>query len=46
MASYPSPQRQPLLDQRLQQALSQRGKELLGIGLIGAGALMALILGS
>ncbi len=46
MASYPSPQRQPLLDQRLQQALSQRGKELLGLGLIAAGAAMALILGS
>ncbi|MCC5971466.1 MAG: DNA translocase FtsK 4TM domain-containing protein [Pararhodobacter sp.] len=46
MASYPSPQRQPLLDHRLQQALSQRGKELLGLGLIGAGAAMALILGS
>jgi len=46
MASYPSPNRQPLLDQRLQQALSQRGKELLGLGLIGAGAVMALILGT
>ncbi|MFN3953768.1 MAG: DNA translocase FtsK 4TM domain-containing protein [Pararhodobacter sp.] len=46
MASYPSPQRQPLLDQRLQQTLSQRGKELLGLGLIAAGALLALILGS
>ncbi|HHX89928.1 MAG TPA: hypothetical protein GX700_09200, partial [Paracoccus sp.] len=46
MASYPSPQRQPLLDQRLQQALNQRGKELLGLGLLGAGAVMALILGS
>jgi len=46
MASYPSPNRQPLLDQRLQQALSQRGKELLGLGLIAAGAAMALTLGS
>jgi len=46
MASYPSPQRQPLLDHRLQQVLSQRGKELLGIGLICAGIVMALILGS
>ncbi|KPQ05830.1 MAG: DNA segregation ATPase FtsK [Rhodobacteraceae bacterium HLUCCA12] len=46
MATYHSPQRQPLLDQRLQQALSQRGKELLGIGLICAGAVLALMLGS
>jgi S-DNA-T family DNA segregation ATPase FtsK/SpoIIIE len=46
MASYPSPNRQPLLDQRLQQALSQRGKELLGLGLIAAGAAMAVTLGS
>ena len=46
MASYPSPQREPLLDSRLQAVLSQRGKELLGLCLIGAGLLLALTLGS
>jgi len=46
MASYPSPQREPFLDSRLQEILSQRGKELLGLSLIGVGLLMALILGS
>ncbi|HPD91980.1 MAG TPA: DNA translocase FtsK 4TM domain-containing protein [Pararhodobacter sp.] len=46
MASYPSPQREPLIDSRLQEILSQRGKELIGLGLIGAGLVLALILGS
>jgi S-DNA-T family DNA segregation ATPase FtsK/SpoIIIE len=46
MASYPSPQREPLLDSRLQQILSQRGKELLGLCLIGIGLVLALMLGS
>ncbi len=46
MASYPSPQREPFLDSRLQAVLSQRGKELLGLCLIGVGLLLALILGS
>lgn len=46
MASYPSPQREPLLDSRLQEILSQRGKELLGLCLIGMGLLLSLILGS
>ncbi|PVH28268.1 FtsK/SpoIIIE family DNA translocase [Pararhodobacter oceanensis] len=46
MASYPSPQREPLLDSRLQEVLSQRGKELLGLCLIGLGLLLALVLGS
>ncbi len=46
MASFPSPQREPLLDRQLQHILSQRGKELLGLCLIGVGLLLALILGS
>ena len=46
MASYPSPQREPLIDTRLQEILSQRGKELIGLGLICAGLVLALILGS
>jgi len=46
MASFPSPQREPLIDHRLQAMLSQRGKELLGLGLIGLGLVLALILGS
>ena len=37
MASYPSPQREPLIDTRLQEILSQRGKELIGLGLIAFG---------
>ncbi len=46
MASYPSPHRDPLIDSRLQQVLSQRGKELLGLGLITGALMLALILGS
>ncbi len=46
MASIHSPQRQPLLDRRLQALIRQRGKEMLGIGLICLGAMMALILAS
>ncbi|WP_127106836.1 DNA translocase FtsK [Pararhodobacter zhoushanensis] len=46
MASYPSPQREPLLDRRLQAVLNQRGKELLGLCLIGLGLILALVLGS
>ncbi|GAB1378807.1 DNA translocase FtsK [Pararhodobacter aggregans] len=47
MASFPTPhQRDPLIDHRLQAMLSQRGKELLGLGLIGLGLVLALILGS
>jgi len=45
MASLPSP-REPFLDQRLHAVLTQRGKELLGLGLIGLGLVLALILGS
>ncbi|MCC6000980.1 MAG: DNA translocase FtsK [Pararhodobacter sp.] len=44
MASYHSSQRQPLLDSRMQAMLRQRGKELLGMALIGLAAMLALIL--
>jgi S-DNA-T family DNA segregation ATPase FtsK/SpoIIIE len=46
MASIPSPPRDPLLDQRLQAVLSQRGRELLGMVLMGLGLVLALVLGS
>ena len=46
MASYPSPHRDPLIDSRLQQVLNQRGKELLGLGMIAGALVLALILGS
>ncbi len=46
MASFPSPQREPLIDGRLQAVLNQRGKELLGLCLVGAGLILALVLGS
>ncbi|MFC7705710.1 DNA translocase FtsK 4TM domain-containing protein [Plastorhodobacter daqingensis] len=46
MASYQMRQRDPLLDSNTQAALERRGKELLGIGLIVLGVVMALILGS
>ncbi|MFN4101828.1 MAG: DNA translocase FtsK 4TM domain-containing protein, partial [Pararhodobacter sp.] len=46
MASFPSPQRDPLIDTRLQAMLSQRGKELLGLCLIGAGLVLAMIIGT
>jgi S-DNA-T family DNA segregation ATPase FtsK/SpoIIIE len=45
MASLPSP-RDPLLDHRIQAVLSQRGKELLGMVLVGLGLLLALVLAS
>lgn len=46
MAAFPSPQRESFLDTRTQQVLNQRGKELIGLGLIGLGLVFALILGS
>ncbi|WP_068306543.1 DNA translocase FtsK 4TM domain-containing protein [Pararhodobacter sp. CCB-MM2] len=45
MASLPSP-RDPLIDTRLQAMLNQRGKELVGLCLIGVGLVLALILGT
>jgi S-DNA-T family DNA segregation ATPase FtsK/SpoIIIE len=46
MASYQSRRRDPLLDSTTQAALEKRSKELLGIGLIFAGLLVAVMLGS
>jgi len=46
MASYQARQRDPLLDSTTQAILEQRGKELLGIGLIGLAVVTAMILGS
>ena len=45
MASFPSP-REPFLDQRLHALLTQRGKELLGLMLIGVALLLGLTLWS
>ena len=44
MASYQMRQRDPLLDQGTQAMLEKRGRELLGIALIGLGLLFALML--
>jgi S-DNA-T family DNA segregation ATPase FtsK/SpoIIIE len=46
MASYQIRQRDPLLDQNMQAVLERRGKELLGLALIGAGLIAAMLLGS
>ncbi len=46
MASYPSRQREPLLDQGTQAMLEKRGRELLGIGLLFAALLFTLMLWS
>ena len=46
MASYQARQRNPLLDSNTQAILEQRGKELLGVGLLVIGVLAAMILGS
>ena len=46
MASYQSRGRDPLLDSATQAAFEKRGKELLGILLIVAGILMAVMVGS
>ncbi|MGB5560130.1 MAG: DNA translocase FtsK 4TM domain-containing protein [Paracoccaceae bacterium] len=46
MASYQARQRDPLLDSDTQAILERRGKELLGVGLLVAGVVAAMILGS
>ncbi len=46
MASYQVRQRDPLLDQSTQAMLEKRGRELLGLALIGAGLLFTLMLWS
>ncbi|WP_226779793.1 DNA translocase FtsK [Oceaniglobus trochenteri] len=44
--AYQTRQRDPLFDSNTQAALERRGKELLGMALIAAGVLTALLLGS
>ncbi len=44
MASYPSPQREPLLDRQVQAQLTRRGRELLGLALIGLAVLLGMAL--
>ena len=44
MASYQTRQRDPLLDHSVQAMLERRGREALGLGLIGAAAAFALML--
>ncbi|WP_209425389.1 DNA translocase FtsK 4TM domain-containing protein [Pararhodobacter sp. SW119] len=44
MASYHSPQREPLLDRQVQAQLTRRGRELLGLALIALAALLGLVL--
>ncbi|MBI1220245.1 MAG: DNA translocase FtsK [Rhodobacteraceae bacterium] len=46
MASYQIRQRDPLLDQNMQAVLERRGKELLGLVLIGVGLIAVMLLGS
>ncbi len=46
MASYPSPQREPLLDRQVQAELTRRGRELLGLALMGLAVLLGLALWS
>ncbi|MFT6912520.1 MAG: S-DNA-T family DNA segregation ATPase FtsK/SpoIIIE, partial [Paracoccaceae bacterium] len=44
--AYQAKQRDPLLDSTMQAAIERRSKELIGIGLLGAGLAVAAILGS
>ncbi|MCC5984743.1 MAG: DNA translocase FtsK 4TM domain-containing protein [Rhodobacteraceae bacterium] len=46
MASWNARHRDPLLDNSLQEVLRQRGKEMIGLALIGIGAAIALMLAS
>ncbi len=46
MASYQIRQRDPLLDSTTQAVIERRGKELLGVGMIALGVMVALILWS
>ena len=46
MASYQARHRDPLLDSNTQAILEQRGKELLGLGLVALAVLTAMMLGS
>ncbi len=46
MASYQIKQRDPLLDTKMQAALERRGKELLGVAMVGLGILVFMMLAS
>jgi len=46
MASYSAKQRDPLLDSKLQAAIERRSKELIGIGMVVMGVLVAMMLAS
>ncbi|MBW6416127.1 DNA translocase FtsK [Celeribacter sp. PS-C1] len=46
MASYQARGRDPLFDRNTQALLERRGRELIGLGLMGVGFLIALMLGS
>ncbi len=46
MASYNTRQREPLLDQNVSAMLERRGRELLGVGLVIAGVIFWMMLGS
>jgi len=46
MASYSAKQRDPLLDSKLQAAIERRSKELIGIGMVALGVLVAMLLAS
>jgi len=46
MASYSARQRDPLLDSKLQAAIERRSKELIGIGMMALGVLVAMMLAS
>ena len=46
MASYQARERGPLLDQNTQAVLERRGKELLGVGLLALGVMVAMLLAS
>ncbi|MDF1871053.1 DNA translocase FtsK [Vannielia sp.] len=44
--AYQAKQRDPLFDSNMQAAIERRGRELAGLGMLGAALLIALILGS
>lgn len=46
MASYTAKQRDPLLDSKLQAAIERRSKELIGIGMVVLGVMVAMMLAS
>ncbi|MCC6006770.1 MAG: DNA translocase FtsK 4TM domain-containing protein, partial [Rhodobacteraceae bacterium] len=46
MAYHPMRQRDPLFERGVQQALERRGRELLGLAVVGLGVAIAAMLGS